>query len=414
LGSGNPSVILSDSPSELGEQGDTLEATTSSLYNVASHTLLGDAESWEIEYASRITLNSSNTYFAAMVTLKRVTNADDSVEQLQLWETGSGTVVWRHLLPSVNYDNPAPSFGPDGRYFCFHDGLESLNTVDTQSPEFMETVLLALPSEGSSGLGEFEWNLRNHRLSSFALSFDATRIALAALDPTSDELSLRTITNQSGGVVRYVDQMSLPIATTGKPNEHTASTMRYTATTAALFVVWENDDGVIVHSFNIQTRQHLSQYSYRWSVPRDWEDPIRIYGTTRLSTHECLVLSVPTKVSKNKLTGRLLPGASGRKILALGITGKEKVLEFKKFTGRSTKQSNEITLTNDQGVICCYWHKSKVIMESWDRGSFRKVGVISLEPSNLATRGYRCALRGSQLTMLSPHGDVHVFRVELH
>src|ERR1700737_2828320 len=118
--------------------------------NVVASRVSDDADAWEIEYANQIKVNASSTFIAAVVSLKRTSPAIERIERLQLWETGTGEIVWRRELK--NSDNLAPSFGPDGRFLCFRDGDDKVRGVDTQSLLFPETQILTLPSDGSSGL----------------------------------------------------------------------------------------------------------------------------------------------------------------------------------------------------------------------------------------------------------------------
>lgn len=390
---------------------DTLDVAVSvSGDSVFQQTLLENADSWAIAYANQIILNSSNTFFAVVVTLQPETPAKGSCEQVQLWETETGTVVWRWRLPTP--DILSPSFGPDGRYFCFHDG-QNLSIVDTSSHPFSKKELILLPSEASSDLDDFEWNLRNHGLSSFTVNTDATRVALASIDSSSEEISVSNVFNQSGGFARHVDRISIPSSSNGRNSKRVRTTLRYSTSTGALFVVWENEEGVIVESFDPRSKQQLSHIGYQWIAPHDWEDPIRVYGITRSGLHECLVLSVPAKVPKNATGGRFLPRVPGRKIIMLSVHGHQ-IAELKKFPGKSSVQSHDIILSNERATICCQWNKGNVLMQIWHRGSFRKLDLFSVNTPTLPSRSYRCAFRDSQLTMFSPQGDIHVLRMESH
>jgi len=393
-------VLPRDQPDSLWEEGNTDETSPE------------ESDTWNFEYATQIIVNSSNTFFAALVTLRSEPHGNSSCEQLQLRETYNGTVVWRwrHVTPNM----PETNFGPDGRYFCFYDG-QNLSVVDTTSHSFKKTQLMSLPSESevSTDLSDFEWNLRYRGLRSFAINNDATRVAVALLDSNLREIRLDYEINQSGGLAKHVDQISIPASANGGQNK---ITMRYIASTHALFVVWENNEGVIVESFLPRTSQQLCHIVCPWNIPRDWDDPIRIYGTIRVHDmaihdlyhdfHDCLVLSVPAKVHRKVAGGRFLPTVPGRKIVAISMYG-DQMSELRSFSGRTSLQPHDIILSNDQDILFCLWNRENILMQKWHNGSFRKLNFLSIPAPRLHSRGYRCAFLGSRLTMFSPQGDLH-------
>jgi hypothetical protein len=372
--------------------------------------LLKASDASNIEYASQIILNSSNTFFAALLTLRSELLGLESCEQLQLWEAGTGKAVWswRH----VTSDLPEPSFGPDGRYFCFYDG-QNLRVVDTVLCSFKKTqIIISLLSESviSTDLADFEWNLRNHGLRSFAISNDATRVALAVLDPDLREIQLHHEENRSDDLVQHVDQISIPASAHGGRNK---ITLRYIASTHALFAVWENHKGVIVEAFDPATGQQLCHVEYPWTRARDWDDPIQVYGTDEIqsvTTEDCIVLSVPAKVHRKRAGGRFLPTIPGRKVVAISVRGRQ-TAEFKAFSGKSSTQPHDIILSNEQGVLFCHWSKEGILLEKWRKGAFRKTGLSNAYAPRLHGRNYRCAFRGAILTMFSPQGDIKLIEM---
>lgn len=355
----------------------------------------GNAESGalEIDFVEYVVVNEPNTHIGAIVAKSQ---QNSSTTQVRLWEAKSGKLIWHRNLPSDASITLRPSFGADGKYFCYQDGHSRIMTVQVMN--LNEKIQLKLPVEQDSSLESFEWNLTTQGLKAFAIHSNLERVALAVPEASGPgHIKVKSVVNRHlpSGIVKYIDQVFIPQESELAVSFSTE--LLYTPKDH-LFIVWHDSTRVVITCFNFVQRQIVSQVEKNWNTPREFIHGVRASGVISIDSEECLIVTVPAKL-QHQVLGRFRAPLLGRKTIILAASGKEIATLSK---GSLWKQCHDIIVSEGK-IMRCRWKEDKLRVEIWEHSRFSLVCLFTFG-GEVPAAETRVAYRRGKLSLLSPDG----------
>jgi hypothetical protein len=165
-------------------------------------------------------------------------------------------------LTQHKFRKEAPVFDVSRMEFLYHNGESELRILDLDRLDSLYNIIV--PFEGT-------------QIRALAKASDRIAVGVGVLAQGSRRIEIETVFDTEDKWA-YMDIIRVPRVVY---DEAGATSLNYCAKKDILFVVLSDQIGVIVVSENLHNGHQVSRVEYKYNIPTDFIDSIRVFGTFR-------------------------------------------------------------------------------------------------------------------------------------